>query len=295
MTNKQQNNGTAIALGCFDGLHLGHQKVLLEALSYKKEGLMPLVILFDSHPRESITGERVKKLLTSKEQDSILHSMGFKIVKVDFSKIKALSPESFFNEILLEQLNAKALCCGFNYSFGKNASGNSDSLKAFCNEKGLVCHVAPCAEVSGEAISSTAIRSYLASGNPEMAAKMLGRNYSLNSEVIHGDSRGRTLGFPTANQLISAELTVPKYGVYETLVTVDEKVYKGVTNIGIRPTYRSDVVLAETNILNFSQDIYGKKIKIELIHFLRGERLFDSPQLLVEQLKADVAQVSGNV
>ena len=149
--------------------------------------------------------------------------------------------------------------------------------------------------VGGETVSSTKIRNYLLNGQPQKAAAMLGRNYSLSGKVIHGDARGRTLGYPTANQLADKALIVPKYGVYETRVRVAGKCYKGVSNIGIRPTYRTDEALCETNIIDFDGDIYGKNIEVELVRYLRGEIHFDSAESLINQMKLDRSEVTGNV
>ncbi len=295
MTAEKLNMGTAVALGNFDGLHLGHKKVLESALSFCKKGYVPTVILFDVHPKEFVSGLEFKRLMTADDTENKLKKMGFEIYKVEFSKIRNLTPEEFFENILIGELNAKAICCGFNYSFGKNANGNSEKMKAFCAKAGIEFSVSPEATLDGKTVSSTEIKKYLVTGYPEKAAQMLGENYSFKNTVIHGDERGRELGFPTANQEIPEALIVPKYGVYETAVTVDGEKYRGVTNIGIRPTYLSKVVLSETNILGFSGNVYGKEITVELVKYLREERKFDSAQNLIKQLKDDVKQVSDNV
>lgn len=295
MTEKKLNTGTAVALGNFDGLHLGHKAVLDCALKFKAEGYVPTVILFDVHPREFISGAEVERIMSSEETEESLRQMGFEIYKLEFSKIRDLTPKEFFDDILINRLNAKAVCCGFNYSFGKNGKGNSTDLLAFSLNAGIRCSVSKELTLDGKTVSSTEIKNYLKSGFPEKAAQMLGRNYSFCSEVIHGDERGRELGFPTANQKIPENLVIPKYGVYETAVTVDGKTYRGVTNIGIRPTYLSETVVSETNVLDFSGDIYGKKVKTELVKYLREERKFDSAKNLIDQLMHDVKQVSGNV
>ena len=139
------------------------------------------------------------------------------------------------------------------------------------------------------------MRKYIAAGEPEKAALMLGRNYTVCGKVVEGDQRGRTWGFPTANQIIDESLVVPKYGVYETKTVIDDKEYKCVTNIGIRPTYLSKRALAETHIIGFSGDLYGKEIEVELIRFIRPEKKFDSAQKLIEQLKKDISEVTGDV
>lgn len=295
MTDEKLNTGTAVALGNFDGLHKGHMSVLEKVLEFEKDGCVPAVVLFDVHPKEFLTGRKVKRLLTLAHTKEMLTSMGFEIYEISFAEARALTPEEFFEKILIKELNAKALCCGFNYSFGKDGAGDSDLLSSLSAEKGITCCVLPEKEVNSNTVSTTLIKEYLVNGEPEKAAQMLGRNYAFSGEVIHGDRRGRELGFPTANQRIDDSLIVPKYGVYETLVTVDGKKYRGVTNIGVRPTYLSDVVLSETNILGFSGDIYSKTVTVELVRYLREERKFTSAENLINQLNDDVKQVSEDV
>lgn len=296
MTDVKVNKACAVALGSFDGLHLGHREVLKSTLAFsKKHNLEAKIMLFDIHPREYIFGEKIPKLMTEEAEEKELVKLGFSIYRVKFAEIRELTAEDFFEKILINELNAKALCCGFNYSFGRNGTGTSEMLRKFCEEKNIYCEIVPPVSVDGETVSSTAVRNYILSGEVQKAAKMLGRNYSVSGEVIHGDARGRTLGFPTANQMIDECLVVPKYGVYETLIRLDGKEYKGITNIGIRPTYRTEAALAETNIIDFSGDIYGRDISVELIKYLRPERRFDSAQELKDQLEKDMAEVTGNV
>lgn len=292
MTAEKVNMGTAVALGNFDGLHKGHMAVLKKALEFKQCGYVPTVVLFNAHPKEVLTGEKVRRLLTAKQTEKLLENMGFKICIISFEDVKDFSSERFFKEILINKLNAKAVCCGFNYTFGKNGAADSNRLSALAAENGIECCVVPAQNENGEPISSTAVKKYLLDGEPHKAAGMLGRNYAFSSEVIHGDQRGRTLGFPTANQKIDENLIVPKYGVYETVAIVDGKKYRGVTNIGIRPTYILDTALSETFIIDFSGDIYGKTITVEILRYLREERNFSSAEELVKQLDEDVKQVS---
>ncbi len=294
MTVEKVNMGTAVALGNFDGLHKGHMSVLEKALSFKECGYVPTVILFDVHPKEALTGKKVRRLLTGEQTESLLKKMGFRIFTISFEEVKDFSPERFFDEILINRLNAKAVCCGFNYSFGKKGEGDCKRLLTLAKNAGIECIVEPETKTENKTVSSTAIKEFILNGEPHKAAQMLGRNYSFTAEVIHGDRRGRVLGFPTANQKIDDSLVVPKYGVYETLVTVDGKKYRGVTNIGIRPTYLLDTVLSETNILGFSGDIYSKKITVELVKYLREERRFSSAESLINQLNDDVRRVSAD-
>ena len=296
MADQKLNNGCAVALGNFDGIHIGHRKVLDTALSLaRKFGIKPCAILFDVHPKSFLTNENLPKLLTYSQTKDMLTSLGFTVFEIKFSEIYQLSAEEFFDEILIKKLGAKAVCCGFNYSFGKRGAGSSSLLKELCSLNGIAFEEIPPVSVNSEIVSSTAVRKYIAGGEVEKAAMMLGRNYKICGQVVAGDQRGRTWGFPTANQIIDETLVVPKYGVYETKTVIDSKEYRCVTNIGIRPTYLSEHALAETNILGCSGDLYGKNIEIELIRFIRPEAKFDSAQELVEQLKKDIAEVTGNV
>lgn len=296
MTDVKLNKPCAVALGSFDGLHIGHRKVLESALEFaKKHNLEAKIMLFDIHPKEFIYGEKIPKLLTDSETESILISMGFSIHRENFAEIRNYSTEEFFNKILISRLNAKALFCGFNYSFGKFGKGNGEILKNMCSENHIFCEIVSPVLADGVTVSSTAIRNLLINGEVTKASQMLGRNYSICGEVIHGDQRGRTLGFPTANQKIDESLVVPKYGVYETSILIDNKRYKGITNIGIRPTYRSEIALAETNILGFSGDLYGKIISVELIKYLRPEMHFNTKEDLQQQMLKDKSEVCDNV
>lgn len=296
MTEEKQNIGTSVALGFFDGLHIGHQKVLDNALKAAESlSLRSAVLLFDVHPREFITGQKVLRLLSDGREEQMLKRMGFEIYRLSFADVRELSPKEFFEDILLKKLGAKSLSCGFNYSFGKNGKGNSQTLMTLCKNRSIDCSVAPEVKINGETVSSSAIKESLLSGDVQKAALMLGRNHSITGKVIHGDSRGRTLGFPTINQEADPNLICPKYGVYESRVTINGKAYACITNIGIRPTFKLKSPIAETNIINFSGDLYGKDIETELVRYLRPEKLFGSAFELEEQMKKDILQVKTDV
>ena len=293
MTDGKINTGTSAALGTFDGLHLGHMSVLKNALC--AEGLSPAVLLFDSSPKDVLSGSDTPKLMSDKKREEMLCGMGFKIYKISFREIMNFSPEEFFDEIIIGRLGAKKVCCGFNYTFGKGARGNSETLNALCEKNGIECSVSGEVIHGGEIVSSTRIREYISGGSIEKANGMLGRAFSFSGAVIHGDARGHTLGFPTANVPVDVTLAVPRFGAYESLVTLGDKKYKAVTNIGRRPTYPTENVLSETFITDFKQDIYGKEIEISLLRFIREEKLFDSAESLINQLKKDVDGVTENV
>lgn len=232
-------------------------------------------------------------LMTSRERGELLSRLGFDADYLDFNEIKGLSEKEFVDIILKEQLNAKAVVCGFNYRFGRGASGTSETLARLCKESGLICRIVGEVSCNGKPVSSTAIRSAIENGEIEGANCMLGRKFGFTATVINGDKRGRTWGFPTVNQLLPDGLTVPKFGVYASCVTLDGRQYHGVTNIGKRPTVGTDIILSETHILDFNEDIYGKEVDVRLERFIRSEQKFNSFDELAAQIKTDVTEARG--
>lgn len=281
-------NRSSVALGNFDGLHIGHMKVLQSALSSSGDGVVPFVLLFDCHPQKIIKGTEPPCIMTNDDRNSMLREMGFEIMTVSFEEVHDMTPEEFVGTILCDTLHAKNVCCGYNYRFGKNGSGNIDELQRLCKKYSVEVEVSEEQTVDGEAVSSTRIRKLIEQGDVERAERLLGRPFSYSFEVIHGNKNGRLLGFPTANQVFPDGFAVPKYGVYASRTTVDEKVFCSITNIGIRPTLEDDTLLSETNIIGFDGDIYGEKIKVELLRFIRPERKFNSLEEVFSQVREDI-------
>ena len=273
----------AIALGMFDGVHKGHTAVLMGAINspYKS-----VAVTFSSIPFK-----KGGSIMSAEEKREKLLSLGIDEVRfLNFFEIKDLSPEAFLAYIS-QKNNIGKICCGFNYRFGKNAAGDTAFLNAWCKSRGIEFFDCP-AFLSGDTtVSSTYIKSLIENGQIEEANRLLEHNFGFTSKVLNGDKRGRTIGFPTINQLYPETLIAPKYGVYQTKVTVNGKSYNGVTNIGFRPTYITDYISAETYILDFSGDIYGQEVKTELISFLREEKKFSS----LEQLKNAIAENANYV
>lgn len=282
---------SSVALGFFDGLHHGHLRVLESALDNCKVGMKPVVLLFDEHPATVLSGIRVPELITPEDRDAILGKMGFTIVVKSFREICTMSPREFFDKILIDELGAAAVSCGFNYSFGAGGAGNAALLGQFCEEDGVFLSVSEEVTVEGEAVSSTLIRKLIAEGEIEKANRLLGRNYSFATEVFSGDHRGRKLGSPTINQYLPEGLVIPKFGVYAANVFVGEKKYCGVANIGNRPTFDGSSVRSETFILDFEGDLYGKKPRIELLEFVRPEKKFSSVEELVFEIQENALYV----
>lgn len=277
----------AAALGSFDGLHLGHRQVIGNTLS--APGLRPAVITFQQNPSVSLQKKPVPLLTTNEQKLALLEEMGVEVVYLlSFEQIRDMEPEDFV-EALYRVCRVRALSCGFNFRFGKNGRGDAGLLKELCREKGMELSVTPPVSVAGETVSSTRIRACLEQGDVQQAGQLLGRPFGYDFEVTHGRQLGRTWGTPTINQPFPAGYVLPRFGVYASLVEVEGQKYYGVTNIGVKPTVGSDCALSETWIPEFSGDLYGKKVPVELLDFIRPERKFDS----LEQLKNEILENGG--
>lgn len=283
----------AVALGNFDGMHPGHTAVLGKALELSAKGLVPCAMLFTEHSGKVLTGNAPPMLMTDTQRREFIRNFGLDIEETDFKSICGLSPEDFVNDILAEKINAGAVVCGYNYRFGKYAAGNAELLKVLCGKKNIECFIIDEIGCDGETVSSTAIRTLIENGEIKKANRMLGRKFSFSSPVIHGDERGRSWGFPTANQKLPDGLVIPKFGVYASDITVDGRTYRGVTNIGVRPTVGTDTVLGETYIIDFNEDIYGRQADIGLIEYIRPEIKFGSFDELAVQIKKDAEKAKG--
>lgn len=273
---------TAIALGTFDGLHLGHLEVLNGIC---KSDFTPLALTFDTPPKMS-DGKNLGLILTPEQKKEFLLQKGIKTVTLDFEEVKNLSPYKFLSDIT-KKLSPKVISCGFNFRFGKNASGDADFLKKFCLDNSIECIVSDSVLSYGEPISSTRIREAISKGDITLANKMLGRNFGFTAPVIHGDKRGRTIGFPTINQKYPSLLVAPRFGVYAGYTNIDGRLYRSVTNIGKRPTFETDYIISETYIFDFDNDIYGKEVAVYLTSFLRDEVKFSGIEELKNTILAD--------
>lgn len=282
MFNKRR---VLVALGTFDGLHLGHKKVLLSDTTEYDE---KIALMFDEHPQKTLSGNVPGELLTNGKRNEILKEWGYIPEFLDFLEISDFSPEEFVDKILVEKFNATALCCGFNYRFGKGAKGDVALLKRLCAEREIKLTVCDEVDFEDAPISSTRIRDCLKKGDIRTANKMLGRYFSYDFEVVHGDARGRILGSPTINQFFSDNFTVAEYGVYASFTIVNGKKYISVTNIGVRPTIEGvSEKRSETNIVGFEGDLYGQNIEVFLVEKLRGEMAFKSLDELSARISAD--------
>lgn len=275
----------SVALGTFDGLHLGHMQVIKNAADSEYE---PAVLLFKEHPLELISGEAPPELISQKEKRELLSSKGFKIFEYGFSSLMGMEPESFFYDILVGEIGARQLSCGENYSFGAHGKGDTALLEKLCEKNGVELRISPTVSFSGKPVSSTRIRYELENGNTETANAMLGRPYSFTSEVIDGDKRGRVLGFPTANQEIPKGSVMLKLGVYASYVTLEGNRLPSVTNFGLRPTVDGKRLLSETHIIGFSGNLYKKPLRVSFLKFLRDEVKFGTLEQLSDAISKDV-------
>ncbi len=284
---------SVVALGCFDGVHLGHRAVILNAVRWAKElGLPCTVFAFESSPKNYFFKDSVPQLTDRETKIALIEALGAdRVVCLPFDEtVSATSAEDFFHQILRGSLGAKHIVCGYNYSFGAKGAGNTALLASLCDAAGVGLSVLPPITIDGTAVSASAIRQALEEGRLDDAYLLLGRFFSIRSAVVDGQHLGRKLGFPTVNQILSYGRVIPKHGVYFSRVSIEntEEHYFGITNIGTRPTVGSDFVGAETHILDFEGDLYGKQIEVELLSFLRSERKFNSIEELSAQVHADI-------
>ncbi len=287
-----QLSNTAVALGKFEGLHLGHQLLLNEIKKQKKEGLNSVVFTFDRPPRAVITGDsQYIQIFTKEERRLFLERQNIDVmIEHPFTRDFAnLTPEQFIEDVLVKKVDAKVIVVGCDFHFGKKRSGNINNLKAGEDKYGYRLVVLEKVQDQGKEISSTRIRKLVEYGRMEEAADLLGRNYSVYGEVVHGRALGRTINIPTINQIPDKIKLLPPNGVYVSLVHIGEKVYRGVTNIGVKPTVESVPLKGvETHIFDFDGDLYGQDVEVELIHFHRAELRFDSIDALKDQMADDI-------
>ena len=280
----KNKDGLAVALGTFDGFHSGHKMVIDKArLSVGKSA----VLLFDQHPQKVLFKKSPGELITETQRNKLLKSWSVEPITVSFSEIMSLSYEEFFYKILVEKLGATALSCGFNYRFGANAKGNPENLRELCKKQEIELFVSDAVLFEGEPVSSTRIRSLIKQGDIESANAMLGREFSYDFLVVHGDARGRTIDSPTINQFFTEDFIVPQYGVYASYSIIDGKKYPSVTNVGVRPTIEgTSKERSETNIIGFEGDLYDKQISVQLLKKIREEMKFSG----LDELRAQIAR-----
>lgn len=282
-----------VTSGTFDGVHLGHQKILLKLkdIALKKEG-ETVLITFWPHPRMVLHPEKknLRLLSTFEEKVILLEKFGVDhLVIIPFTKaFSQWSSQKFIHTILVDQIHTQCLVIGYDHKFGKNREGSFDYLKTHALEFGFEVEEISRQDVDDIGVSSTKIRKALEQGDVKVATRYLGRPYDLNGKVVHGQQLGRSIGFPTANIQVDSELKLlPKDGVYAVRVLVDQDYYPAMVNIGNRPTVQGNETTIEAHLLGFEGDLYGKKLQILFIDFIREQQDFGSLEALRQQLVLD--------
>ena len=274
---------SSLALGAFDGLHRGHMAVIHAACAPGKGGevLSPAVFTFRFSPSGN------SAVLTGRDKERILAHSGVEtLYSLEFQEVRDWEAEAFVRRVLFQRCNARRLCCGQDFRFGRGARGDVALLRQLCCQAGVELYVVPPVTDSGEKVSSTRIRKAVEEGDIPTANRLLGRPFGFSLEVIHGNHIGTGLGTPTINQAIPEGFVLPRFGVYASWCRVGGQYFYGVTNVGLKPTVGSDRVLAETWLPEFSGDLYGKRVRVFLLEFLRPEKKFAS----LEELKAAIQE-----
>jgi riboflavin kinase/FMN adenylyltransferase len=287
---------TAVALGNFDGIHLGHRQVIDPVLIAREQAVLRLyttVVSFSPHPREFFSGQPLALLSPLEERISLLEQMGVdQLVVLPFDEeLARLSPAQFVQQILVDKMQAKHISVGKDFRFGHKRSGTAELLRDLAADYGIEVSQVSLQTCDGERISSSAVRQSLGNGDVRNASRLLGRPYRLIGKVVHGQQLGRTIGFPTANLQLPESKLLPAQGVYGVKVASKElnngDPLFGVMNIGNRPTVNGTQQTIEVHLLDWSGDLYGQELTVELLEFIRSEQRFTSLDALKHQILAD--------
>lgn len=289
------DKGATVAIGNFDGVHRGHQAVI--DIARNAAPAAPLGILtFEPHPREYFAADAPPfRLMSAEAKATRLRKLGVDVLyELNFNtQLAALTPDAFATNVIANGLGLRHVVVGADFCFGKGRKGTADSLQGFGAEMGFGVTIAELLQDEDLIVSSTSIRTALAEGRPEDAARMLGHWHRIDGPVEHGEKRGRTLGYPTANMSI-AGLHPPKFGVYAVLVDVLDGPhaghYHGAASMGVRPMFGGEVPNLETYLFDFKGDLYGAQVSVALVSFLRPEASFDGLDALIAQMEADCAK-----
>lgn len=288
---KNKYPATVIALGTFDGLHLGHTDVINTAKDYaERNGLKLAVFTFSNHPLALIRPDLVPvRIISAEEKIKLLESFGVDyLINIPFTEdFAALSPDEFLER--LAYFNYRCLVVGENFTYGFLGSGKTETLERSGRKNGFDVIVRPLVKMNGNVVSSTGIRNLIQAGHIEYANRMLGRSYAITGTIVHGEQRGRKLGFPTANiELVHGEMAVPAPGVYAVTASIEGSIYEGMGNIGNNPTF-NDVEHArlEVNLFNCSGDLYGKTMSVQFHKYIRAEKKFSGVEELCRQIEED--------
>ena len=290
-----KNAGLSLALGYFDGVHLGHQAVIKQAVDFaRKNNTKSAVITFKDHPCCYFWGVCPKYILTRKTREEKIAELGVDFLyELDFESISGLTAQEYLKDVLVNNFTPLAISTGYNHNFGCKKSGNVELLARDATKFGYEYFELPPQKSGNEIISSTLIRKLLSKGKIEKANTMLGYKFKITSPVVKGQQIGRTLGFKTANLIYAPELIDLPFGVYSTDVTYNNNHYKGIANFGVRPTVNGKSATLEVHILNFETDIYGENLTVEFNSMLRTEKKFSSTETLKRQIVEDIKKTQN--
>lgn len=281
---------SAVAIGKFDGVHLGHQKLIHRIMEQKQKGRLATVFTFDTSASAFFGGEE-KELTTKAEKRAVFQDMGVDVL-IEFPlnrETAATDPIIFLQKYLVKQMRTAYICAGTDLSFGREGAGNYELLQQYADAYGYQVELIDKVKMDGEDVSSTRVRDAVRAGQMEAVTRMLGAPYSVTGRVEHGKRLGRTIGMPTANLLPEQDKLLPPNGVYYSQVILGEKTYRGISNIGCKPTVSDRQIMGvETYLYDFEGDIYGKDIAVRLLSFRRPERKFDGIESLKAQMERDI-------
>jgi len=291
--NAKISRPTVLTLGVFDGLHLGHQRIMQTVVERAKAtSAVPTAITFDPHPRSVVNPENAPPLLQTLDQRlAALEFFGIEqAIIVRFNQdFAAQDAEVFLRETIFERLQAREIYLGKGFAFGKNRGGNIELLRRMSRNLGFFADEVPEVTLRGQRISSSKIRHLLAEGRVNPARRMLGRPYGVEGKIVHGFERGRAIGFPTAN-LKPNNRVIPRFGVYATATLINDVWRRGITNVGVRPTFDDELAPSiETYVFDFDGDLYGDVLRVRFLHRIRDERKFAG----IEELKTQIARDSA--
>jgi len=282
---------SAVTLGKFDGLHLGHQQLIDIVISYKEQGLKAVMFSFLLHPGNLFSDKEFELIYTEEEKLAKLKRCGVDaLISYPFTEeTRAMEPEDFIKQILVDQLDAKIIVVGDDFRFGIHRKGDVKLLQEYEKTYGYKVIACEKKKWKNEVISSSLIRKALKEGNMEAVNAMLGQPYMIRGEVVHGRRIGRTIGMPTTNLIPSTSKLLPPCGVYASKTLIGDKYFPGVTNIGYKPTVgEEEYIGVETFIFDFDDDLYGKMIEVELFYYMRPELKFGSLEELVIKMREDI-------
>ena len=283
-----------VAIGKFDGIHKGHRYLLEHMEEYRKDGYKIAVFTFDPSPAAFFSKEEYKGLTTRNEKRRIFEKMGIDVlVEYPLNETSAsIGPEDFIEEVLLNRMHARVVVCGTDFTFGDKGKGNVELLRAYAGKKNFEVKVFEKIKSDGLELSSSLIRSEVLLGHMENVTSYIGAPYSVTGTVTKGRQIGRTMGMPTVNIIPEKDKLLPPYGVYEALVSYNGCHYKGITNVGVKPTVTDEKKpVVETYIFDFDEDIYGKEIIVNLLRMVRPERKFSSVDELKAQIQSDIESI----